>query len=257
MNYFSFQVADSPEGTQKNTGSSAISVPTATEGNKQIEADDILVADDDPRKADKRNFGRWRNANWMHGKRNFGRWKNRRWVSWQQLFDDTQSYPSAVHSLSKRFSDFDGVASDVIPGPYQGYDEISPFIVDPSFLSDDFDDDLTMESDDSESADELDKRHASRWKYIHRKLASLDNESKRDIERFVDKRMNSRWRLIQNKLNELNGDVSKRFAGRWRNQNWLLGKINSDDSEDFDSYQKRNFGRWKNRNWILRKFSAV
>ena len=211
-----------------------------------IEPGDISgsIDDTDPKKAEKRNFGRWRNANWNHGKRNLGRWKNRRWLEWQQHFT-APGYIGGQHSVSKRFSGSD--FSDVIPMPYPVYDDIVPFIDDPTLLDIDFGDDLDSVEDGFDLKDQFDKRHASRWNYIHRKLAALGEEEKRE-----DKRMAGRWRLIHNKLNELNNSKDKRFAGRWRNQNWLLNKITPDDD-----VQKRNFGRWKNRNWALQKFAEI
>lgn len=180
----------------------------------------------------------------MHGKRNLGRWKNRRWLAWQQLFDGTPDYANAVES--KRFSE-----PNSMPAMLTMDDDIlSPHLSDNDIY-------IPLDIGDFESDDEdIEKRHASRWNYIHRKLAALDDASKRDTESYVDKRMNSRWLLIQNKLNELNNGADKRFAGRWRNQNWLLRKLVDDSETDLQNLDKRNLGRWKNRNWILRKFSS-
>lgn len=222
-----FQGADGlPQPATNNNN--LISVAKQT-GKQSTEPSDAVQ--DDPRKIHKRNFGRWRNVNWMLGKRNLGRWKNRRWLAWQQQFDGSPDLLSDLHSLSKRFSDSD--IGDVIPMPYPMYDDIMPYMGD-----------LQLQDND---IDGLDKRHASRWNYIHRKLAELAEADKKE----TDKRVDSRWRLIQNKLNTLNKSEDKRFAGRWRNQNWLLRQFDNDDTKD----EKRNFGRWKNRNWVLKQFS--
>ncbi|KAL4220889.1 hypothetical protein ACF0H5_019155 [Mactra antiquata] len=76
--------------------------------------------------------------------------------------------------------------------------------------------------DESDFSDNLvDKRHNSRWSLIHRKLAELNGNNKRDY----DKRQASRWLIIQNKLNQLHNKYSKRGIGRWKNTNWALGQL--------------------------------
>lgn len=150
------------------------------------------------------------------------------------------------HSLSKRFSE-GGPESDVssyvfpeygilnVPVPYDFYDY--------------YDDDV----EDIPHNDVVDKRHMSRWNLIHRKLANLNSERKRDGD--DEKRMASRWRIIHSKLNQLHSGRSKRFAGRWKNQNWLLQQAYQKGNTPLtDTLQKRFVGKWKNYKWLGQRY---
>lgn len=119
------------------------------------------------------------------------------------------------HSLTKRYTDpdngYDSANGDDLLNDV-GLDGV--YAVDPMGYYNVYPSDADF--DDSP----IDKRHNSRWNLIHRKLAELSGNNKRDY----DKRQDSRWLIIQNKLNQLHNRYSKRGIGRWRNNNWVLQK---------------------------------
>ncbi|XP_045163985.2 uncharacterized protein LOC123528315 [Mercenaria mercenaria] len=211
--------------------------------NKDIERTDAVIKADtsetDESGYDKRGYGKWKNMRWSqnNGKRNLGRWKNRKWWEMQSYGLQDRNGNGFGHNLNKRYSgdgaDFEpdknapgyGVLNGdfIIRGPYG--------IMDYYGLGDDIED---------VPDNYVDKRHSSRWNLVHRKLAQLNSKNKREDNSQEEKRMASRWRIIQNKLNQLHDRNSKRFAGRWKNQNWLLQQANQDrNSPDTNNEQKR------------------
>ena len=154
------------------------------------------------------------------GKRNIGRWKNRNWRDMQSYGLQGRSGGSYGHFLSKRFSgdSDDGTINENTYKDIPEYGVLNgDFIIPDSYGYDDlYDDDLEEDQEYN-----IDKRHRSRWNLIHRKLSQLNAKKRSDYKDDI-KRLSSRWRIIQNKLNQLHNSDSKRFAGRCKNQNWLL-----------------------------------
>jgi hypothetical protein len=182
------------------------------------------VGDDD---IEKRGIGKWKNIMWSQsqGKRNLGRWKNRNWRDMQSYGLQGRSGGNYGHFLSKRFSG-DSDAMKISENTYKDIPEYGilngDFIIPDSYAYDDVYGDVT---DADPEYNNVDKRHRSRWNLIHRKLSQLNADKREDSSDDV-KRMASRWRIIQNKLNQLHSKNNKRFAGRWKNQNWLLQQAN-------------------------------
>ena len=223
------------------------------ENSDDVKNDEIdkgpLDGSDIEDEGEKRNIGRWKNYRWNiqnyrdrayfkpeRNKRFIGRWKNLNWMNYQHGIPNSQT---AYDDLDKRD---DGYWDNI------GYDDaLVPYL---------YGDDI------------LEKRQGGRWALINRQLSKLTNgRSKKDdaFEAYsddgndIDKRMGSRWRLIQNKLRNLSGRTKrslndKRFIGRWKNLDWMLGHGKVDYDSALPWNDKRNIGRWKNQNWILKQY---
>ena len=224
------------------------------ENSDGVNIDDIdkepLPRRDIDEETEKRNIGRWKNYRWNvqnykqdrddykqdRNKRFIGRWKNLNWLNYRHGIPDSQPVYDDLDKRADGYMDNFGYENALVPYLY--------------------------------GDDILEKRQGGRWALINRQLNRLTHGRTKKDDEFeeypddgndVDKRMGSRWRLIQSKLHDLSGRskrslYDKRFIGRWKNHNWMLGHGKVDYDSALPWNDKRNIGRWKNQNWILEQY---